>query len=489
MQRSVKWALNTDSVGQLLIPAQLLLSETSKNNMSGRNLRRRKHIDYSKLDKGKPQTGNESSEEETEVQTEVDPSGITELCGQNSEEELDYEDDEQDSNTEGSTQEDGQVESESGDASNLENIEIQWCVENRNLDKLKRILKRRENECKRLQKEKQKELQCEKEDREMKLVLQKLRKVDKTRKSLQRSLNSSRQNSPTSSPKPRKSTKTPRGDSNQKPKATKPTQDNSEYDQILNSFMNLKQGGSDYSLLVANVMQATDNVLALSQDKNAQVVSPEKIVTSGHKGTDRQDSSLNTETLFAILEKFTNKPGEKDSKEKGTNLLTALTESRSNKHGINTNSVKHVKVKANAKQTIEPVCSSNANTSTGKHSDVARQHSSPASGDQTVCVNTPTNCNSKKFEHKKKLVSGKCTKPDESDTKVVVKYAHEKLDPRHVKDRHFDSIDFNFLIAGELEIAAEHWNRGWKTQQDTDRKDPMLSLQLFDSGWFKRRVR
>ena len=53
----------------------------------------------------------------------------------------------------------------------------------------------------------------------------------------------------------------------------------------------------------------------------------------------------------------------------------------------------------------------------------------------------------------KKLISGKCAKADEYDIKIVVKYTHEKLDSRHVKDKKFDELDFNLLIAGELEIA------------------------------------
>ena len=36
---------------------------------------------------------------------------------------------------------------------------------------------------------------------------------------------------------------------------------------------------------------------------------------------------------------------------------------------------------------------------------------------------------------KQKLVNGKCVKPDEMDIKVVVKYAHEKLDPKHIQDQ------------------------------------------------------
>ena len=49
---------------------------------------------------------------------------------------------------------------------------------------------------------------------------------------------------------------------------------------------------------------------------------------------------------------------------------------------------------------------------------------------------------------KGKLVSGRCARPDETDIKVVVKFAHEKLDPRHTQDRSFDKLTFNLLIAG-----------------------------------------
>ena len=55
---------------------------------------------------------------------------------------------------------------------------------------------------------------------------------------------------------------------------------------------------------------------------------------------------------------------------------------------------------------------------------------------------------------KSKPVSGKLAKPDDTDIKKPVKYAHEKLDPRHAKDRVFDKLTFPLLIAGELELAC-----------------------------------
>ena len=57
----------------------------------------------------------------------------------------------------------------------------------------------------------------------------------------------------------------------------------------------------------------------------------------------------------------------------------------------------------------------------------------------------------------RKLVSGKCNKPDESDIKKQVKYPHEKLDPRHVMgtNRSFDNLPLHLLVAGELELAEQ----------------------------------
>ena len=56
---------------------------------------------------------------------------------------------------------------------------------------------------------------------------------------------------------------------------------------------------------------------------------------------------------------------------------------------------------------------------------------------------------------KQKLTSGRATKPDKSDIKKQVKFAHEKLDSRHIKERIFDNLTFPLLIAGELELASQ----------------------------------
>ena len=44
--------------------------------------------------------------------------------------------------------------------------------------------------------------------------------------------------------------------------------------------------------------------------------------------------------------------------------------------------------------------------------------------------------------------------PDDINIKVVVKYAHKKLDPKHVQDCRFDLLSFAQLVAGEFELIS-----------------------------------
>ena len=81
-------------------------------------------------------------------------------------------------------------------------------------------------------------------------------------------------------------------------------------------------------------------------------------------------------------------------------------------------------------------------------SDVLSENEEGGKGEADREVNDET-----EVRKAKKLISGKCTKPDESDIKQVVRFPHEKLDVKHVQDRVFDKLSFNLLVAGELEIA------------------------------------
>ena len=96
--------------------------------------------------------------------------------------------------------------------------------------------------------------------------------------------------------------------------------------------------------------------------------------------------------------------------------------------------------------TNETIVSIGARRVKGK--DPAEPNRESNNGEPGECGKNMDNNNNKK------IVSGKCTKPDETDIKIVVKYAHEKLDPKHVTHRKFETLNFCQLVAGELELIA-----------------------------------
>ena len=79
----------------------------------------------------------------------------------------------------------------------------------------------------------------------------------------------------------------------------------SEYNAIFNSFMNLQHSNDDYSKLVANAMEATDNIMAMKGV--SPQISPTKV------GGQNVQSRLNSretakeqsiELIFNALDKF-----------------------------------------------------------------------------------------------------------------------------------------------------------------------------------------
>ena len=116
--------------------------------MSGKRTssRLRKNIDYSKLHSGIQQ---DSDLDEMDFQTDVERE--KELCGSfNEGEELDYEDHVNEEVNSESEQEEGEISSdtEESDSEEGEDEELKKCVKSGNLEKLKKILKCREEECK-----------------------------------------------------------------------------------------------------------------------------------------------------------------------------------------------------------------------------------------------------------------------------------------------------------------------------------------------------
>ena len=133
--------------------------------MSRRNLRNRKPINYNKLNQGMDQS---DSKMEEEVDLRTDIVAEKELCGSfEADEESNFKEDlKEDSDTE-----EGEVSSDSQEESEDEDPVLAQCVKERNIEKLKKILKKREEACKKLQKDLQKEKMKEKQEQEIRGIL------------------------------------------------------------------------------------------------------------------------------------------------------------------------------------------------------------------------------------------------------------------------------------------------------------------------------
>ena len=406
----------------------------------------------------------------------TDVEGERDLCGSFDDDELrEYEN----LMREEDSMEDGEVATE--ESEDEEDPEVVACMQSGNLDKLKKILKRREDECVKLKKEVEKTRLKEKQNKEMQAVLDKINKVSKTRKSLQKSISASRQASPAASPQgSRRPTKGKVQKTKQTASTSKETNkatDRSEYEQIFSSFMKLKQGSPKYADLVANALSATDQVIALSEgtctnDKIAVKQSKHKPKTelatgpkiekskakvASKEGGNKPRDKVNVDEMLNLIEKFksekgvnANRPGEQVAQA----LLEALTSINVNKDTIEVNSpieetTQHSEPKSiKAIEVLESI--SHCLNGSNNNNKGSKDNELPA-GDNNGTLQGPGGS-----EGSRKLVSGKCTKPDESDIKKVVKYPHEKLDSKHVTNRDFDKLEFNILIAGELELIALH---------------------------------
>ena len=209
-------------------------------------------------------------EEEDEVDLGLDLTGERELCGSIQGEELEYSELEEELDEEELELEDGEM---SGQES--EDPEVEECIAKQDLVRLRRILKRREEECKKLQKEVNYEKEKVQKDKEMKELLGKITKVSRTRDSLRRSLVNSRATSPvpTKEVKGKKKSETKK-DKKEKKTSTKRTREEnptkeentekSEYRAVFDSSMNLRQGANyDFSDLVNNALEATDSIMEM----------------------------------------------------------------------------------------------------------------------------------------------------------------------------------------------------------------------------------
>ena len=268
-----------------------------------------------------------------------------------------------------------------------------------------------------------------------------------------------RTNSPRSSPKPSAKTgrkKSPaKKTSKARSKTTKtvakrkpldelaPENERREYDDVFNSFMNLKHGSNrQFSEVVANAMDATDNILTLSSAQKQ---------SSRHKVKNKEASKVGQtnkrDKLFELIDELSKQTTDSQGLDKQldrhtimqlVNAMSPDSKNNSNHAGVKGDAGNHIALSEpegpnvnNGESVAEGAFGGDAETSDDRPKAVA--------------------CSD---DRKKKLISGKCTKPDESDIQMVVKFAHEKLDSKHVQEKVFDKLSFNLLIAGELEIIS-----------------------------------
>ena len=307
-------------------------------------------------------------------------------------------------------------------SSNLDQ-QIAEALQNEDATTAEALLREKEKRCKSLKATLQKEQNKEEERKKKKLkeMQVKFKQLKRVEEELNHSLASSRASTPTHSPKgkTRKSpevptaTKVPKRSSREGHHrstsrgltANRRSANNSEYKTFLDSLVDLKAGKSEkFTELINRTMEVTSNVQINSVDLNG-----------GFLKNNGQD--LN----FAEVNEHNRNADTVDSlkgQEQLVSLLTELHMAKDNKVGS------RGCISANVME----------NNAGGDNSETPDEDDKEKKG--------------------KKLVSGKCTKPDESDIKLVVKFAHEKLDAKHVQDRVFNKLPFNLLVAGELEIAT-----------------------------------
>ena len=188
-------------------------------------------------------------------------------------------------------------------------------------------------------------------------------------------------------------------------------QNQGECAQLLSSLMDLKQGKTEkFTELVNLAMQATDNLTQLGN-----------MTTSSLGVHNRIPPNSNLAEVATSVKTVDSKVGQEQ-------LIDLLNE-------------------------LKQVKDSNQNRIDGNNARQINNESAVKYGQSESIEKLSEKMEEDKTKKNRKLISGKCTKPDESDIKQVVKYPHEKLDTKHVLDKVFDKLPFHLLVAGELEIA------------------------------------
>ena len=313
--------------------------------------------------------------------------------------------------------------------------EVNVAMEEEDEGKLSFLLKMKEKRCAKLQKElKKSEKEEQAKKKRMRDWEEKFKKLNKTETSLSKTLNS-RSNTPNNSPKkaagimkktsvkkpgytPRTKTRfdfqTPAEKRGELPSGS--NVENKEVDnaELLNMLLELKQGKrSQFNELLAKSREADSNITMLQGGSKSPL-----------------DSNCGDNSREVTIAGTLNRSVKDINSQEGRGqLLRKLHEFTDN-----TNTVSNTEQQKERRELVEAI-----NTLARA---LDRDENGKAEGKEEK-------------DGKKKLVSGKTTKPDESDIKKQIKFAHEKLDPRHVKDRIFDTLSASLLVAGELELALQ----------------------------------
>ena len=194
-------------------------------------------------------------------------------------------------------------------------------------------------------------------------------------------------------------------------------------------------------------MEATDNILSIKESrkentgKNNSLDNETEIKVDSKGNTNKIDACKGNGNMISLLEqlKFEKVKGKALAHEKVSELLRVLE----CEHDNNLNKCKCSAKASKPNDKMETMEQKNTFRTTGsktKEEKKASKEEENLSEEDNGAKNG-------------KLKSGKCARPDEVDIKRVVKFPHEKLDSRHTQVKAFEKLDFNLLIAEELEIA------------------------------------
>ena len=418
-----------------------------------RSGRDKKPVDYKALgSKGRTRNSSFSSEDELVI-TKANSAEENELFGtQSSEEPMESEEE----------AEEGEI---TDDEQSSDDEDLAKLVDQLDTNKLKAVLRKRQEECvslqKKLKKEKEKD---EKRKKEAKELLALIKATDKKKANLKRSLDVSRSSTPAQSPKKEKIRKTTTKSDTRKVVKRKKVdtqqrkkedpQETSEYKDTLNSLLKLKQGtGSvEYPELVEKAMEATDNIYSIKKQR--------EIESSNKKDKKDRNNKVGQQSVIELLEQLnTNREGTRshlDEPGAGASDPNKSASTHPDKSEMTHNETKGLLNELkNTKTPKEKIGEKLVNLilhNKGTADDLTELCNK---FNETIKVDT-TETTQESEVKAKKLTSGRCAKPDESDIKRVVKFAHERLDPRHTKDRNFDKLSLHMLIAGELELAGQN---------------------------------